>query len=322
MKSFSVIWLVSLMWCAMSAEASVIKNGSFEMDGQIYITSQTRPEYWCDVSYDSSKFAMYTYNDWSADGNYSLTMETYMLSPFEPNDAATISQSMYLDEFSQLVFDLYLYSTGNWDTGIVTARVLIDNNEIWNSDGLQFDAGQFNGQVTIDINHDLQDGYPHLLSLQLSMDVSIMDFTQYLAKWDFIRFNYGCRGTLPCDFNADCFIDITDLDVFADGWLKPDGPDFTGDSINNFADFVVLANLWNTASDPSLAQPPQDNLLDADLNDDGIVDYGDIILLSNDWLGDGGPCVRADLGNDGIVNFEDFVKLGESWQQTGSLYGW
>jgi hypothetical protein len=62
--------------------------------------------------------------------------------------------------------------------------------------------------------------------------------------------------------------------------------------------------------------------LDADLNDDGIVDYGDILVLSEYWLGDGGPCVRADFNNDGIVDFVDFAILAESWQQTGSLYGW
>jgi hypothetical protein len=322
MKRFGGICLVCLLWCVMLVKAGVVKNGSFEMDGHINITPQTRPKYWCDVSYDADKFAIYTYNDWSTQGNYSLTMYS-LFSDFKPKDAVTISQSVYLDAVGQLVFDLYLYAdSGIWDPGIVTARVLIDSNEMWNSDGLQFNAGQFSGQVAIDINHDLQDGNPHLLSLQLRINVSTTSFDQYFSKWDFVRFNYGCRGTLPSDFNADCFVDITDLAVFAKGWLKPDGPDLTGDGVNNFDDFAVFADFWKMASDPSLAQPPQDNLLDADINDDGIVDYGDIILFCSHWLGDGGPCVRADLNDDGIVNFVDFAKLGESWQQTGSLYGW
>jgi len=181
---------------------------------------------------------------------------------------------------------------------------------------------QFLGQVAIDINDDLKDGSPHLLSLQLRFDVGIMSFTQYYSQWDFVRFNYGCRGTLLFDFNADCFIDITDLDAFVDGWLETNGPDLNGDGANDFADFAVFADLWLTASDPSLAQPPQDDLLDADLNDDGIVDYGDLFIFSNSWLADGGPCVRSDLNEDGLVDFFDFVTLSESWQLVGSLYGW
>jgi hypothetical protein len=68
--------------------------------------------------------------------------------------------------------------------------------------------------------------------------------------------------------------------------------------------------------------PSQSDLLDADLDDDGIVDFSDVIVLCGDWLAEGGPCVRADLKQDGVIDFFDFVKLAEKWQQTGSLYGW
>ena len=322
MKGLCSFGIVFLLWYVIPAGAGVVKNGSFEMDGLINVSANKRPKYWCDVSYDGSKFAAYTYNNWASQGNYSLVMNSYMFSIFEPNDSATISQSVYFDSVNQLALDLYLYSdSGNWNPNIATARVLADNNEIWNSDGLQFTAGQFLGQVVIDVNQNLKDGEPHLLSLQLRIDVSSMGFTQYFSQWDFVRFNYGCRG-IPGDFTGDCIVDINDLAVFANGWLKPDGLDLNGDGVDDFADFAVFADLWGVTGEPNSTQPPQDNLLNADLNDDGIVDIGDIVVFSNYWLGDGGSCIRADFNSDGLVDFVDFSIFAKSWRQTGSLYGW
>lgn len=324
MKGFCGIWLVCLIWCVTPAGAGVVRNGSFEMDGPInYVSADTKPIYWCDVSYNSSIFSAYVGNDWKTDGTYSLTMSTNMFVTFEPNDIETISQAVYMKDVNQIIFDIQLYAGyGSWDTHIITARVLIDSNEVWNSDGLAFSSGQFAGEISIDVNENFKDENNHILSLQLRTDVGTFSYAQYVAQWDNIRFYAGCNGLLPGDFNGDCIVDINDLAAFASGWLKPDGPDLTGDGVTNFADFAVFADFWGTSGDSGSAQPPQDNLLDADLNDDGIVDYVDILMFSKDWLGDGGPCVRADLNDDGLVDFADFAILAESWQQTGSLYGW
>ena len=313
---------VTLLNCGLCRAVSIVKNGSFENDGYIdYVTQTSRPEYWCDVSYDQSKFAATLDNYWKTDGIYSLLMYTLWGSTFEPNDSATISQSVYLMSADQIVFDLYLYTyNGNWDPNKVTAKVVIDGNEVWNSDGLTFTAGGFTGQITIDINQNLKDANSHILSLELATDVSNLNSTMYFSQWDFVRMLNACN--LPGDLTGDCKVDINDLAVFTEGWLEPDGPDLTGDGANNFADFAVLADNWGIISDVNSAQPPQDNLIDADLNDDGIVDYGDVIIFCGDWLADGGPCVRADLKEDGVIDFFDFAKLAEKWQQTGSLYGW
>ena len=323
MRSFCGIWLVCLIWCVTPACAGVVRNGSFEMDGPInYVTADTRPTYWCDVSYDVAKFSAFLDDYWKTDGNYSLAMFTLRGKTYQQNDSATISQSVHFGNAVQIVFDLYLYASNVWDPNIATARVLIDGNEVWNSDGLTFSDGQFEGEVAIDVNGIYKDENNHLLSLQLRMDANGTYLTQYYSQWDYVRFNYACSGSLPGDFTGDCVVDINDLALFVNGWLKSGDPDLTGDGITNFADFAVFADFWGTSNGSSTAQPPQDNLLDADLNDDGIVDYGDIIIFSEDWLGDGGPCVRADLNGDGIVDFVDFAILAESWQQTGSLYGW
>jgi len=313
----------TLLCCGLCKAVSIVKNGSFENDGYIdYVTQTSRPEYWCDVSYDQSDFVAYVGNDWATDGVYSLTIFTYILGSFQPNEAATISQSVYLTSADQLLFDVHLGADYGypWDPNIVTARVLIDDNEVWNSDGLQFTAGQFTGEVAIDVNQNFKDGNDHILSLELATDVSNLNYVQYFSQWDFFRFNSACN--LPGDLTGDCKVDINDLDFFAEGWLKPDGPDLTGDGANDFTDFAVLADNWGASGDANSAQPPQDNLIDADLNDDGIVDYGDVVTFCGDWLADGGPCVRADLNEDGVIDLIDFAKLAEKWQQTGSLYGW
>jgi hypothetical protein len=315
MKGLCGLWLVCLIWCVTPAGAGVVKNGSFEMDGPIsYVTADTRPRYWCDVTYNDSIFSAYVGSDWKTDGQYSLTMFTSMFVVFQQNGAATISQPVYLNGVEQIIFDIRLLAVGNfWDPNIITSRVLIDGNEVWDSNGLTFSGGQFVGEIAIDVNEIYKDGNNHILSLELRTNIVITSYTQYVAQWDNVRLYSGC--TLPGDFTGDCVVDINDLAVFAKGWLQ-DGSHF------NFADFAIFADFWGTSDNSSTTQPPQDNLLDADLNDDGIVDYADILLFSESWLGDGGPCVRADLNNDGIVNFFDFVTIAESWQQTGSLYGW
>jgi len=319
MKVFCGIWLVCLIWCVTPAGAGVVRNGSFEMDGPIYsVTANTRPRYWCDVSYNPSKFSMYVDNDWRTDGAYSLTIYSNTVA-FQQNDAATISQSVYLKDVHQVIFDAYFSAYYGWPPNIVTARVLIDGNEIWNSDGLTFSGGWFEGQIAIDVNENFKDANNHILSLQLRMDVAIFGPDMYLAQWDNIRFS---TCSLPGDFTADCVVDINDLAFLANSWLKPGDADLTGDGAANFADFAVFADFWGVTAEPNSAQPPDSNLLDADLNDDGIVDYGDVLVFSENWLGRGGSCVRADLNDDGIVDFVDFAILAKSWQQTGSLYGW
>jgi hypothetical protein len=262
---------------------------------------------------------MYVLDDWQTDGIYSLTMYSRKVV-LQQNDAAMISQSVYLNDVHQIIFDTLLSaSPGSWVPGTVTARVLIDGNEIWNSDGLTFSAGQFEGQIAIDVNEHYKDENNHVLSVQLRINVATTSTKYYFAQWDNIRFS---TCSLPGDFTGDCVVDINDLAFFANDWLKPGISDLDGDAVTNFIDYAVFANFWGVTVEPNSTPPPQNNLLNADLNDDGIVDYGDILVFSENWLGNGGPCVRADLNNDGIVDFFDFAILAGSWQQTGSLYGW
>lgn len=333
MKSriFAVL-AVSMICCGISrGTVSIVKNGSFENDGFIgAITQDSRPEHWCDISFDEAQFGAYTDQIfWSTHGDYSLIMYTNLFTTFEPNDAFTMSQFVYLADAGEIIFDLYLAATDSysWDPNVVTARVLIDDTEIWNSDGLDYAAGWFAGQIKVDVNQMFRDENFHKLSLQLQTDVGNLPFTQYIAQWDSVMFDTFCNNTgpQPADFNEDGIVDIYDLKVLTDGWLTAE-PDLTGDGYVNFADFASFAGVWLSEEQAEIPcdtffLEPDFILFDADLNDDGIVDYYDVFILCSDWLVNGGSCVRADLNEDGSVDFADYALLIEDWQQTGGLYG-
>ena len=117
MKGLCSFWIVCLLWCVTPAGASVVKNGSFEMDGPINVSANTMPMYWCDVSYNSDKFSMFLDGSWKTNGNYSLAMLSSRGKAFQQGDSATISQSVYFTDAAQIVFDLYLTSGfyGTWN---------------------------------------------------------------------------------------------------------------------------------------------------------------------------------------------------------------
>jgi hypothetical protein len=323
----AVISAVTIVCCGVcGAGVSVVKNGSFENDGYVgKVTQNARPQYWCSVNYDQSKFEEKVSNDWSTNGSYSLTMDAYMYTDFAQNDSATITQSVYLNNAEQVVFDVYLYpSSGGWDTGAFTASVLIDNTEIWNSDGLTYTSGVFMGHIAVDVNDTFRDSSLHSLTLRLKADTSEFTLNAFYAQWDSVGLSASCgaMGYLPADLTHDCIVDINDLAVFAEGWLEPNRPDLNNDGNVDFADFAVLGHSWgdNTNGEAFIPEP-NFVFLDGDLNDDGIVDFADFAIFGNNWRGQGGSCVRSDLNGDGFVDFKDLALLSGQWQAIGGLYG-
>jgi hypothetical protein len=319
------ISIVTIMCCSVSgATVSVVKNGSFEYDGYMDVTPTSIPQYWCNVSYNANDFTAYLDNYWVTDGSYSLAILNLRHATLQ-TDTATITQSVYLTNADQISFDLYLSaSNGNWNTAMATAKVLIDGNAVWDSNGLSYIAGEFMGNVAIDVNTIYKDEYPHTLSLQLAINVKTVNFVQYYVQWDSVAFDSPCGagGYLPADLTHDCRVDINDLAVFAEGWLTPNGLGLTSDNDVNFVDFAVFADYWmsDTRGEPFIPGPDF-IFLDGDLNDDGIVDYSDVLVLCDNWLGSGGYCVREDLNEDGFIDFTDLALLAEQWREIGDLYG-
>lgn len=321
---------------------SLVRNGSFENDGSISpVTAENAPQYWCDVNIPSDKFNGWVDSDWwthsynDGDGN-SLTLSSAIFVSLADGDMATVSQEVYLTDtdVNQIIFDLKLGTIGGeaWDPVTRSALVLIDGNDVWDSNVLDLDEnGEFLGQVEIDAN-DFQiykDGNPHTLSLAMRVKVGGTYFSEYVARWDFVKFDTHCGGFgyLPEDLNHDCYVDMKDLEMLLGQWLVEDPNyeyDLFEDGIVNFYDFAFFAEYWTTNSDWENWQ--DDNcyeveLLAGDIDDSGQVDLRDVSIFTSDWLAPVDCDTRADINGDGVVNFQDFAVLAEEWWQKSWLYG-
>jgi len=326
MKSriFAVL-AVSMICCGISRGAvSIVKNGSFENDGIIGVVAQdARPEHWCDAGFDESKFLAFVWDDWSTHGDYSLTFGTRYNAAFQAGDTAVISQSVFAENVHQISFDLALSTEWpdiNWDSSLFSAIVTVDDEVIWDSNQPGISE---NGVYHIEVNNLNFSSGLHILAFGIKSNTAAEPYYySYYAKWDSVMFDTFCNSTgpQPADFDVNGIVDIYDLQVLADGWLNPEGPDLTGDGNVNFSDFASLAGVWMSTEQAELPCDtfffePNYILLDADLNDDGIVDYYDVFILSSEWLNNGGACVRTDLNEDGSIDFADYALLIEYWQQ-------
>ncbi len=55
------------------------------------------------------------------------------------------------------------------------------------------------------------------------------------------------------------------------------------------------------------------NVFDADINDDGGINFEDLKMMSSQWLRSGGGLSADIAGGDGKVNFQDFAKFALEW---------
>ena len=147
------------------------------------------------------------------------------------------------------------------------------------------------------------------MSLCLRVNVNESSITKYMARWDSVRFDIYCEGFgyRPGDFNQDCFVDMNDLKLLAEQWLaEPPAHkyDLFEDSNNivNFRDFAVFADNWAT---DSFSYQQEDELLASDLNNDGIVNFLDYAILTEDRTSG---------------DYEDIAELAEQWLQKSWLY--
>ena len=96
--------------------------------------------------------------------------------------------------------------------------------------------------------------------------------------------------------------------VFLATAAPPPAPDTDGDGVPDASDVCTLV-----PDGPSQPRPQRDsngdgygNLCDADLNDDGIVNFADLARMRQDFFGRGPD---ADLNGDGVVNFSDLARM-------------
>jgi len=319
------------------AGVSVVKNGSFENDGPVPDITAKAPKYWCDVNVPSGFYgwvsSAWSTHPYDGDGN-SLALCWYD-NTTEANNIATVSQQVYLKDVNQITFDIKLdtdyWPDIKWDPNKFSAVVMIDANCVWNSNTLEMSGSD---EYHVEVNDiDINDANLHILSL--AMRVNIVGgsplYVYYRAWWDFTKFETHCGGFgyLPGDLNQSCHIDFLDFAMLAGHWLEPN-PAYKydlyedEDSIVNEYDLMVFTDGWLDCSKWEDANCFKAELLDADLNDDGVVDLRDFAILAKDWKVEG-PCIRGDIyrfgDSSGVVDYKDVFVLADEWLLKSWLYG-
>jgi len=225
-------------------------NGSFEDDGHIADITIQEPNGW-DVNMPVGKLKGLVSNAWVTDGSYNLTLHSQSLMVYEANDTATVSQQINLTDANEIFFDLRL---GNWNQNKISALMLIDEDEVWNSNDLGSD--EYYDQAYA-VGDKYRDGEIHTLSFGIRVEVSEQLWLSYFSNWDFIECTDFCdgNGLIAGDFNQDCYVDMDD--------------------------FISIANLWRD----ELASYDRHNLYkgdDADPN--GVINLFDLSLFAGNWL--------------------------------------
>lgn len=243
------------------AQAGVceIVNGSFEDDGTIDDIVAQEPNGW-DVNVPSGQFTGKTEASWSTDGRFSLFLSSQWFKAFDANDAAIVSQDVFLDDVNEITFDLKLntYTGLGWDPSKATAVVMIDDEIVWEPNSASSDIRGVYTSQSYAVEDKYRDEKPHKLSFGLRINVDTENgFVEfYRVWWDSIECVIYCGGggLLAGDFNRDCVVDANDLDLAADVWLfEVDSDDkhnlFRDDDLAgygtiNFFDLAILADNW------------------------------------------------------------------------------
>lgn len=253
----TIVVLFAAGWA--NADICELVNGSFEDDGAIGDIMVQEPNGW-DVNMPSGKFAGNTDASWSTDGRFSLAMYSQWFTAFDANDAAVVSQNVFLDDVNEITFDLKLdtYTGLAWDPNNATAVVMIDDDVVWEPNSASTDIrGEYLAQSCA-VADEYRDGNTHKVSfgLRINIDKPTGFIVFYRVWWDSVECVIYCDGggLLPGDFNRDCYVDANDLDQVADVWLlEVDSNDkynlFRDDDLDgfgtiNFYDLAILADNW------------------------------------------------------------------------------
>lgn len=262
MRNLIAIGATMLMLSAAGwAQAGVceIVNGSFEDDSSIGDITAQEPNGW-DVNVPSGQFTGKTETSWSTDGRFSLSLSSQWFEAFDANDAAILSQEVFLDDVNEITFDLKLetYTGSGWDPNNATAVMLIDDEIVWEPNRASSDIrGEYIGQ-SYAVEQKYRDENLHKLSFGLRINIDTEDgFSEfYRVWWDSVECVIYCGGggLLAGDFNRDCFVDANDLQQVTDVWLlEVDSDDkhnlYRDDDLAdygtiNFFDLAILADNW------------------------------------------------------------------------------
>jgi len=342
MTVFAIATGLIMLLNSAQAGVSLVANGSFEADGEsIDITAENTPYRWDDVNLPGNEFGASLWVDWHTQGYYDLIIYSYDQGTFDVNDMGTISQQVYLTDVNEIIFDVRLdtyYWDDPWNPAVRSAVMLLDDNVVWESNSVGTDVRDVYRNQIYTVDPAYKDGIPHKLSLGLRANMAGSPGIEYYAMWDFVKFDTHCGGFgyLPGDIDHDCCVDINDLKIFAENWLTDD-PNARYDlfedenSTVNFRDMAVMANYWMNMSswadyeDPNFVEPEL-VLVDADIDFDGIVGYGELQMIADNWLAEGeGLGVNYYIDEESetdLIDWKDFAVFAQYWLEKSTIYYW
>ncbi len=324
-KAACVGVVITVLMIARVAQGgiSIVKNGSFENDGKQIANIMTEaPLDWPDIDISTNfggkmNTAWWTHSYDDGDGN-SLTLYSKPSCTFTAGQEAMISQQVCLKDVNEIIFDIEVSGTHSahpWESTYFSAILRIDGNDIWDSNDPLPDGNAEYLNVTADVN-DKYAGDANLYSLSLVLRANKSEYqsTQYLVRWDFVKFDAYCGGFgyLPEDINRDCFVDFYDFAMLAGHWLgqRPSWEyDLAGDRLIDESDLMVFAAGW---LDNSYWENWQDDncfevqLPVSDLNKDGIINFYDFAILAEDTAG---------------LDYNELSKMAGEWLERNWLYG-
>jgi len=310
---------------------SLVRNGSFEYDDTTvdYITAGNTPRYWCDVNLAEYNFGASLWAGGLTEGNYYLRIYSDRYGEFDQGDMGLVSQQVCLKDANEIIFDVLLTTTYNkiWNPQKRSAVIAIDGNVVWESNSVGTDVrGLYENQTCV-IPEGYMDDLMHTLSLGVRVNDGAEDSIEYDACWDYIKFNAHCGGFgyLAGDLNQDCYVTLADFAELALSWMDEPASakdDLYEDGFVDYMDLALFAEDWLLNTDwTRWGQEGTFRMekLDLDLDLSGAVDLGDVMVLSEYWLGDG-KCCGAELSGDDIVNFEDFAVIANEYGLRDWLY--
>ncbi len=330
-KRIIFVTVIVMMFSVNNSLASVnlMGNYSFEDNNSVIdpLSETSTPLAWTDVNLPADKFGGYVDTSWQIDGQYCLTVYSERRGEFEANDLGTVSQQVYLGDVNEITFDLKLGTTNSqvpWNADRFSAVLLIDGNEVWDSNELAtVSNGEYIDVISVNIDQIYKDSSVHTLSLGVKAHVSPSDpqpyYIYYLSQWDNFRFDGYCRGGgyLRADLNMDCYVDWGDVKMLAEKWLDLPS-DFIGDyngklferydlysdpnNIINLWDYAVLINSW---MGDSIGQ--ETTLLEGDLNEDGIVNFVDFAILTSEM-------------NNAVIDYNEVGVITDQWLEKDWIY--
>lgn len=218
-----------------------------------------------------------------------------------------------------------------WDPEKRSALVLVDGIVVWDSNDWLADANDEYRDQEIDLSdfNGIGDTNSHTLSLSIRVNADEeAQLPQCRTQWDFVKFDAHCGGFgyLPADFDRDCDVDFVDFAVLSGYWLEQSIPyedDLILDGVIDELDLEFFAEDWLNSTYWQNWQ--NDNcyevaLLASDIGGDGIVNFEDFAAIAGEWA-NAGDCLQADVDDSGEVDYGDILMLLDEWLQIDWVYG-